>query len=148
MRTKILLLSLSFLIMLCSTAMAVWSENFASIYYEKGIDAAVVSALEDGAAPKQIVKIALPLKDLKREVLMKALFCALAQPDTIREAAFANNIKEKKVNEGYQLALSECSRQMEENLNAALDSSNRFPGSTSSSNETRNTNYASPWKFK
>ncbi len=128
--------------------MAVWSENFASIYYEKGIDIAVVLAFEEGATPQQVIKIALPLKDLEREELLKALFCALAQPDTIREAAFANNITEKKVSEGYQLALSECSRQMEENLNAALDSSGRFPGSTSSSSASRNTNYASPWKFE
>lgn len=144
---RIYLFLTSFLLASGSPALAGWIADFSSTYTEHGIDRAIIRALEEGAAPEQIVETALPLPDLHEANLVKALFCALAQPDTVKNAAATHGISEKTINDGYQLALAECARQMAENLNSALDSSSRFPGSTYSSGEARGTNYASPWKF-
>ncbi|HBI14603.1 MAG TPA: hypothetical protein DDY20_03665 [Desulfobulbaceae bacterium] len=130
-----------------SPAFAAWEDDFQNLYREKGIDEAVLSALADGANPDQIIRVALPLAGLTQEMLIKALFCALPQPDDIREAARANAISNAKVDEGYQLALSECARQMEENLNSAVILEPHFP-SVAPSDSTRTTNYGSPWKFE
>ena len=135
-------------LLMSSTAFAGWQEEFEQDYRNSGIDSAVVNALSEGATPDQIIKTALPLEGLTKENLVKALFCSLSQTETIRKASVSNGISEGTVNEGYQLALQECPRQMDENLNSALDSSSRFPGSKSSSGEEKNTNYASPWKFE
>lgn len=145
---KFLLIPGIFIILLTSEAFAGWQDTFTRTYAEKGIDQAVVNALSAGANPYQIIKVALPLDGLRKDHLIKALFCALAQPDTIQEAAAANGIEQPKVDEGYDLALQECARLMDEHLNSALDSSQHFPGNTSSSRESQSTNYASPWKFE
>lgn len=136
------------LLLTYSIALAAWQDDFDSIFTEEGIDAAVIAALAEGASPEQITKKALPLAGLKKEKLFKALFCALAQPDAIQDAATANDVNESIVQEGYQLALTECSRQMDENLNTALDTSQKYQGNTSSSKQSRRTNYASPAAFK
>ena len=127
--------------------MADWSNDFRSIYANEGIDKAVRTALSKGANLDQIFKSALPIKNLKEENLIKALFCALAQPDYIREAAEVNQITENKVDAGYQLALAECAREMEENLNAVVNPTPQFP-ELSPSKRIRRTVYASPWTFE
>ena len=119
-----------------SVALALsWHEKFVSNYEEQGIDLAVQTALSEGASPKQIIKKALPIEGLEKGVLVKALFCSGAKPEKVKSAAAANNIDETTVNDGYQLALTECGRQMEENFNIIP------PGSSARA-------LSSPWKFK
>lgn len=136
-----------FILLTSSPALADWAKYFSQVYYEKGIDDAVVMALSEGASPYQIIKEGLPIKDLKKEILLKALFCALAQPETIHEAAKENSIGDDTVDKGFQLALIECKRQMEENLNSTIIQSSRFP-ELAPSKRTRRTVYGSPWKFE
>ena len=114
---------------------------------DQGIDEAVKFALNDGANPDQIIKKARPLEGVTEENLIKALFCALAQPDYIRDAAKINKISDEKVDAGYQLALAECARQMEENLNSVVTPTPQFP-ELSPSKRIRRTVYASPWTFE
>jgi hypothetical protein len=144
MRIQTLFLTACLLLLFHTTVMAAWQDDFATIYAEKGIDAAVVAALAEGASPEQIIATALPLAGLKKELLLKALFCATAQPNAIQDGAAANGISESTVLEGYQLALDKCSRQMDEKLNSALDTTQQYRGNTSSSRQSRKTNYASP----
>lgn len=132
---------------LFSPAFGAWKDTFQALYQEKSIDEAVRNALAEGANPDQIIKVALPLEGLTHETLIKALFCALAHPDAIREAARGNTITDEKVDEGYQLALSACSRQMAENLNSAVILDPHFP-EMAPSDRSRPTNYGSPWKFE
>ena len=113
-----------------SYALADLPEDFRVIYHEKGIDAAVVDALSEGYSPDQIVKTALPIEGLSREVLIKALYCALVPPVFINEAAKGNGITEQTVIEGYELALVQCAEGMEETENAAPA---QFTGNSSSS---------------
>lgn len=134
-------------LLLFSPAFAAWNDTFQTLYQEKGIDEAVINALAEGANPDQIIKTALPLEGLTHELLLKALFCALAHPDSIREAARENSISDAKVDEGYQLALSACARRMEENLNSAVILEPHFP-EMAPTDRTRGTNYGSPWKFE
>lgn len=145
---KILYSSIFLLFMTVSFTLAQeWSENFSFVYLDKGIDEAVIMALSEGANPYQIINTALPLEGVEDVILLKALFCALAQPDAIRDAAKLNSISDATVDNGYQLALTECRRQMEENLNAALQQQPQFRENSSSKRNQR-TVYGSPWNFK
>ena len=120
-----------------------WTQSFRDIYYEKSIDEAVVHALSEGIAPDQIIKAALPLKELKQEELVKALYCALVPPAYILDAAIANGITEQIVQQGYELALAQCAEEMEEKENAAPAF---IPGNAA--NPAGNTSTASPWTFE
>ena len=146
-KVKKILFFITFLMMTTTVVLANWSENFHTIYADKGINEAVKNALSEGANLDQIIKAALPIKSLKEENLIKALFCALAQPDYIREAAKVNQITDNKVDAGYQLALAECAREMEENLNAIVNPTPQFP-ELSPSKRIRRGVYASPWTFE
>lgn len=127
--------------------MADWTKTFYANYTEKGIDNAVKTALEEGKSPDLIIRTAMPIKNLEEEKLIKALFCCLALPGSIYDAAGANGIPESTVARGYQLALAECANEMEENLNAALSPENQ-PPELSPSKQVRGSSFASPWKFE
>lgn len=119
-----------------------WSQSFRDTYYAKGIDEAVVNALSEGIAPDQLMKTALPLEDLKPEVLVKALYCALVPPAYIYDAAKVNGISEEIVQQGYELALAQCAKEMEEKESAAPTI---VPGNAT--NPEGRTSTASPWNF-
>ena len=137
MLSKKLIIPLLFFVFASSFAIATsWHEKFVSNYEEKGIDLAVEIALREGANPDQIIKKALPIEGLERAVLVKALFCSGAQPVKVEQAAIANAINETTIHDGYQLALTECRRQIEENFNYIV------PASKSTGI------LASPWKIK
>lgn len=110
-----------FLLLLCVTlAMADdWAQTFRDTFYAKGVDEAVVSALSEGVSPDQLIKTALPLKELKPEELIKALYCALVPPAYIQDAAAANGVTDEIVQKGYELALAQCAEEMEEKTTAA-----------------------------
>ena len=144
---KIYFVFLSILLVTCSTALAEWTDTFYLNFSDKGIDQAVKVALSEGYSPYQIIKTALPIKDLTQEELVKALFCGLALPGSIYDAAEVNGISESTVAEGYQLALGQCATDMEENLNAAVSPTNQ-PPELSPSKRGRGNDYASPWKFE
>lgn len=144
---KAVFLFLSILLLACATAMADWTDMFFENYTEKGIDHAVKSALSEGFSPDRIVRTAMPIKDLERDRLIKAPFCGLALPGSIYEAADANGIPEGTVDQGYQLALAECAREMEQNLNAAMSPNDQPPG-LAPADQGRGSSYASPWKFE
>lgn len=96
-----------------------WAQSFRETYYAKGIDEAVVNALSEGISPDQLIKTALPIKDLKPEELIKALYCALVPPAYIQDGAAANGIKDEIVRQGYELALAQCAEDMEEKAKSA-----------------------------
>lgn len=143
---KMVFLFLSILMVVGAPAMADWTDIFYENYSEKGIDHAVKTALSEGNSPDRIIGTAMPIENLERDQLIKALFCALALPGSIYEAADAHGIPEGTVANGYQLALAECAQEMEENLNAAVTPGNQPPG-LAPSNQGRGSSYASPWKF-
>lgn len=95
---------------------ASWHEKFVSDYKDKGIDQAVTIAVEeDEKDPDQIIPAALPIiEDDEKAVLLKALFCTISKPEKVQSAAIKNNLSEQLIWEGYQLALTECKRQMQE----------------------------------
>lgn len=144
---KVISVFLILFLVICATAFADWAENFYANYEEQGIDHAVKTALGEGNSPDRIVRTALPIKDLEQDKLIKALFCGLALPGSIYEAAEVNGIPESTVAQGYQLALAECAREMEENLNAAVSPANP-PPELSPSKRVRGSSFASPWKFE
>ena len=117
---------------------ATWHEKFVTNYEETGIDLAVEKAVkEDNKNPDQIIKIALPvIKEDERPVLIKALLCAGAKPEKVEAAAEKNKMNETTLSDGYQLALTECRRIMEENLNFIPPASGG--GGTN----------ASPWRWR
>lgn len=138
---------LSILLLLSAHAWADWADTFYKDYNKNGIDYAVATALGDGHNPDQIIKTALPIDNLEQEKLIKALFCALALPGSIYNAAEKNGITDVKVSEGYQLALAECAREMEENLNVEFNPTDQA-AAPSPSDRTRGSSQASPWNFQ
>ena len=138
---------LSILLLSYAQAWADWTDTFYINYENHGIDHAVSTALGDGLNPDQIIKAALPIENLAQEKLVKALFCALALPGSIYDAAETNGITEAKVSEGYQLALGECAREMEENLNVEFSPADQ-PTDPSPSDRSRGSSQASPWNFQ
>ena len=130
-----------------TTASAGLIDTFYQNYEQKGVDHAVKTALAKGYSLDRIIKTALTIKELEREELIKALFCSLALPGSIYDAAAANGISEDKVTLGYERALAECGPAMEENLNAAVSPNNQPPGH-SSSEGTNKSSSASPWNFE
>ncbi|MHB8809920.1 MAG: hypothetical protein ACYC9M_07875 [Desulfobulbaceae bacterium] len=110
-----------FLLLLCATlAMADdWAQTFRDTFYAKGVDEAVVNALSEGVPPDQLIQTALPLKELKPEELIKAMYCALVPPAYIQDAAAANDVTDEIVQKGYELALAQCAEEMEEKATAA-----------------------------
>jgi len=143
---KVLLLLTATLLLTCSSAFADWTQLFLDAYTEKGIDTAVVTVLKNDITPNQIMDYGLTIEGLEQPELIKALFCAMVQPNTIYEAAADHQLTEATVAKGYQLALAQCAEAMEEQLNIGGDPAGQFPetqpGGDSGSHR------ASPWNFE
>jgi hypothetical protein len=89
-------------------AFAEWLVDFRDTYVKEGIDKAVVVALKGGANPDLIVENGLQLEGLNPENLVKALYCAGAKGQDIRDAAKKWNISEIVVAAGYKKSIAEC----------------------------------------
>ena len=126
---------------------AEWTDVFYDTYNTNGIDQAVIFALSEAKSPGEIIEAALLIEDIEEPRLIQALFCALVLPGSIYEAAEANNITEETVAKGYELSLAVCAREMEENLNIAINPTPQFP-ELSPSKRIRRPVYASPWTFE
>lgn len=137
------------LLIMSSPVHAMWTDDFYKEYSASGIDPAVKSALGKGKSPDLIIKTALPINEIKKDELIKALFCGMALPGSIYEASEINNIPDATVSKGYQLALAQCANEIEETLNSAVYSIIP-PPALSPSKRVRGTGYeyASPWKFE
>ena len=148
--TKKLFIPLVLCLFASSLALAItWHEKFVSNYSELGIDLAVEKAVqEDQKTPDQIIKIALPIEGLKKEVLIKALFCSGAKPEKVNSDALKNDISEEIINDGYQLALTECSRRMEEYFNYIPVGSTGGANFIDPPKKKKKPPKASPWNFK
>ncbi len=95
-------------LMSVSVAFAEWLVDFRDIYVKQGIDKAVVSALKEGANPDLIVENGLKLEGLNPENLVKALYCAGAKGQDIRDAAKKYDISELIVAAGFKKSVAEC----------------------------------------
>ena len=142
-----LYISLFIILFSSVTALAEWPADFSAAYEKNGIDDAVVQALSRGIAPKQIIATALKIPGLEQVQLIKALYCALAQPEDIQIAAEKNKISKETIAKGYELALGQCSRQMEERMNADQTLTPRFP-KTAPSQRIRGNVSTSPSTFE
>lgn len=143
---KVLLISLATFLFTCSPAFADWTQLFLSTYTEKGIDRAVVTALENDITPAQIMGYGLTIEGLEKPELIKALFCAPVQPNMIYDAAETNRLGEETVAKGYQLALAQCAEAMEEQLNVGTDPASQFPAERTEGEG--GSHRASPWNFE
>lgn len=97
-------------LMSVSIAFAEWLVDFRDTYVKEGIDKAVVVAMKGGATPDLIVANSEPYlaKGLNPENLVKALYCAGAKGQDIRDAAKKYNISELIVAAGFKKSVAEC----------------------------------------
>jgi hypothetical protein len=95
-----------------SVACAEWLVDFRDTYVAKGIDKAVEDALKGGNSPDLIVQNGLELEGLNPQNLIKALYCAGAKGQDIREAAEKYSISEVIVAAGYKKSKAECGDQV------------------------------------
>ncbi len=105
--TSILLVLLSF-----SVALADWQETFKTDYESIGIDQAVINAMKEGSSPEQILQAGLELEGLNPQNLLKALYCAGANGNDIKEAAMAADISELLISIAYEKSIVECYDQL------------------------------------
>ncbi len=107
-----IIIAVMIVLMTFSAALAEWSDTFKETYNKKSIDEAVVDAMKEGVSPKLIVENGLQLKTLNPQNLVKALFCAGAKGQDIREAASEWQISELIVAAGYKKSIAECGDQV------------------------------------
>ena len=124
-----------------SIACAEWLVDFRDTYVSEGIDKAVENALKDGKGPVLIVEKGLELEGLNPQNLIKALYCAGANGQDIREAAEKYGISETILAAGFKKSVAECADQV-------ADTQAYTPADSGSSFTTpkrvRNGWYASP----
>ena len=94
-----------------SIACADWLVDFRDTYVAEGIDKAVENALKEGKTPDLIVENGLELEGLNPQNLIRALYCAGANGQDVREAAEKWNISEVIVAAGYKKSQAECGDQ-------------------------------------
>ena len=124
-----------------SIACAEWLVDFRDTYVSEGIDKAVENALKDGTTPDLIVENGLDLEGLNPQNLIKALYCAGARGQDIREAAEKYNISEAIIAAGFKKSVAECADQVADSQ--AYTPANRGPSFTTP-RRVRNGWYASP----
>jgi len=95
-----------------SIACAEWLVDFRDTYVSEGIDKAVENALKDGKTPDLIVENGLDLEGLNPQNLIKALYCAGANGQDIRDAAEKYDISETILAAGYKKSVAECADQV------------------------------------
>ena len=95
-----------------SIACAEWLVDFRDTYVSEGIDKAVENALKDGTTPDLIVENGLDLEGLNPQNLIKALYCAGANGQDIRDAAEKYDISEPVLAAGYKKSVAECADQV------------------------------------
>ena len=91
---------------------AEWLVDFRDTYVAEGIDKAVENALKQGTVPDLIVKNGLELEGLNPQNLVKALYCAGASGQDIREAAERYGISETILAAGFKKSVAECGDQV------------------------------------
>ncbi len=101
-------LAILLVLMTFSIALAEWLVDFRETYTKEGIDIAVVDAMKEGATPNMIVENGLQMEALNPQNLVKALFCAGAKGQDIRDAAEKWKISEMIVAAGYKKSVAEC----------------------------------------
>lgn len=122
---KRVLLSALLILIFSTVVFAEWQVDFEDTYLDKGIDQAVVDALEEGIEPDSIVQIGLNLEGLNPQNLIMALYCAGAKGSEIRAAADVYQVPEMIVTAGFKKSVEECS-------DAIADSQAYTPTTTSS----------------
>lgn len=91
---------------------AEWLVDFRDTYVSEGIDKAVENALKVGTTPDLIVQNGLELEGLNPQNLIRALYCAGASGQDIREASERYGVSETVLAAGYKKAVAECSDQV------------------------------------
>lgn len=124
-----------------SLASAEWLVDFRDTYVAEGIDKAVENALKIGKPPELIVENGLELEGLNPQNLIKALYCAGANGQDIREAAEKYYISEVILAAGYKKSVAECGDQVADSQ--AYTPADRGP-SFETPRRVRNGSFASP----
>lgn len=89
-------------------AFADWLTDFRDVYFDKGIDQAVVEALKQGATPDGIMENGLLLDGLNPQNLVKAMYCAGIRGEDIRAAGQRWDVTELLIVAGYKKSVEEC----------------------------------------
>lgn len=124
-----------------SLACAEWLVDFKDTYVSEGIDKAVENALKAGTTPDLIVENGLGLEGLNPQNLIKALFCAGAKGQDIRDAAEKYDISETVLAAGFKKSVAECGDRVADSQ--AYTPVDRGPSFTTP-RRVRNGWYASP----
>ncbi len=107
-----LVVAIGIVLVSATICFAEWLVDFQNNFYNEGIDKAVVKAMEEGIQPDPIVENGLQFSDLNPVNLVKALYCAGAKGQDIRDAAEKWDISEEVVAAGFKKAIAECNEKV------------------------------------
>lgn len=124
-----------------TVAYSEWLVEFRENYIAEGIDKAVENALKVGTTPDLIMENGLALEGLNPQNLIKALYCAGASGQDIRDAAEKNDLSETIIAAGYKKSIAECGDQVADSQ--AYTPPDRGP-SFATIRRVRNGSFASP----
>ena len=105
---KKILMALAIVVCTATVACAAWLVDFKDNYAAKGIDVAVEQAMKVGINPDPIMENGLALENLNPENLIKALYCAGAKGQDIRDAAKKYGISGLILTAGFKKSVAEC----------------------------------------
>jgi hypothetical protein len=139
---------LACVLVLCSfsIACAEWLVDFRDTYVAEGIDKAVENALKNGKTPDLIVENGLALEGLNPQNLVKALYCAGANGQDIRDAAEKYSVSEVILAAGYKKSVAECGDVVAD-TQAYTPAGNRGPSFTTPRRVRAGWSHVSPHNF-
>lgn len=109
---KILFSTVLIVLLTFAVALADWQETFKTDYESVGIDQAVINALKEGISVEQIVESGLLFEGLNPQLLLKALYCAGANGEDIKQFALLAGLSELLLNSALEQSIAECSDQL------------------------------------
>ena len=95
-------------LLISSTALADWAEDFTATAAKSGTDLAVTEAFRAGVAPADIVKMTQQTGGVAPAAVVKALYCAGVSGSTVQAAASEAGVSSSDVAAGYKQSVGQC----------------------------------------
>lgn len=105
---KTIFLTVVLSLLLGSTALADWAEDFTATAAKSGTDLAVVEALKVGVSPVDIVKLTQQAEGFAPAAVMKALYCADLNGSLVQSVASEAGVSSSDVAAGYKQSVGQC----------------------------------------
>ena len=120
-------------VLLCpGLALADWKEDFVEDADEFGIDHAVANALDEDVSPDEILTFIITHQEnFRTRLSLKALYCAGADRDAVRDAANKLGITVEDISMALEESIAECGNKITLDDRDLMEEPGSSPGSGS-----------------